>query len=235
VLRATVGIGGWLSDLQVNLAWNKRPVAGLSAKPESQVTTGFILVSKLANGTVLFAGYGRNRTRLHDEIEATGRRVVHVENPIADLSGFDNVISFGYRHLLSPALLDTARRPVVNLHISYLPYNRGAHPAVWALLEDTPLGVTIHEIDQGIDTGPIIVQQRVDLESLNVSFNAVRALLVAKIEALFLRHMTAILDATYATAPQSGRGTFHNMRDLPPDLTSLDINAGEYIARRENA
>jgi Formyl transferase len=212
----------------VKLAWNKRPVAGISAKPEAQVTTGYFLVSKLANGTVLFAGYGRNRTGLHAEIEATGRRVVHVENPIGDLSGFDSVISFGYRHILSPALLATARRPVVNLHISYLPYNRGAHPAVWALLEKTPLGVTVHEIDRGIDTGPIIVQQRVVLESLDLSFNAVRSLLISKIEALFLRHMPDILDGTYSATPQSGRGTFHNVRDLPTDLASLDINAGEY-------
>ena len=38
------------------------------------------------------------------------------------------------------------------MHISYLPFNRGAHPNYWSFKDNSPKGVTIHFIDNGIDT-----------------------------------------------------------------------------------
>ena len=51
-------------------------------------------------------------------------------------------------------------RQAINLHISYLPFNRGAHPNFWSFVDNSPKGVTIHEIDEGLDTGPIIHQKK---------------------------------------------------------------------------
>jgi methionyl-tRNA formyltransferase len=50
----------------------------------------------------------------------------------------------------------------LNLHISLLPLNRGAHPAAWAIREGTKHGVTIHKIDSGLDTGEIVYQEEID-------------------------------------------------------------------------
>ena len=57
-------------------------------------------------------------------------------------------------------MLDRLPDRVVNLHIAYLPYNRGADPNLWSVLEDTPAGVSIHYVDEGVDTGDIIAQRR---------------------------------------------------------------------------
>ncbi|NKD54762.1 hypothetical protein HEQ72_04215 [Haematospirillum sp. 15-248] len=39
---------------------------------------------------------------------------------------FDVVISFGYRHILKKLVIESANTPIINLHTSYLPWNRGA-------------------------------------------------------------------------------------------------------------
>ena len=66
--------------------------------------------------------------------------------------------------LLKKRVLNNIIIPIVNLHISYLPWNRGAHPNFWSFFDATPTGVSIHLIDKGIDTGPIIVQKKVKLD-----------------------------------------------------------------------
>jgi len=53
-----------------------------------------------------------------------------------------------------------------NLHPGYLPWGRGYYPIFWALWEDTPAGATLHEINEGIDTGSIVdqIQVKYDIE-----------------------------------------------------------------------
>jgi len=73
----------------------------------------------------------------------------------------DLVVSYSYRHIIKQDVLDTLPDKFINLHIALLPYNRGADPNAWSFLDETPKGVTIHIIDKGIDTGPILCQREV--------------------------------------------------------------------------
>ena len=77
-----------------------------------------------------------------------------------ELRNVDLVITFNYRHILKKNILNKLKRPAINLHIAYLPFNKGCHPNFWSFVEDSPKGVTIHEIDKGVDTGPIICQKK---------------------------------------------------------------------------
>jgi methionyl-tRNA formyltransferase len=64
-----------------------------------------------------------------------------------------------YGQILSKALLDTPRFGCVNVHTSLLPKYRGAAPIQWAILNgDAVTGVTIMQMDPGLDTGPILSQ-----------------------------------------------------------------------------
>lgn len=83
------------------------------------------------------------------------------EMPIlgSDVIGLDCIVSHGYRHILKPQVFELV--PTINCHISLLPWNRGASPNYWSWENDTPKGVTIHKVDKGIDTGPILVQREV--------------------------------------------------------------------------
>ena len=68
-------------------------------------------------------------------------------------NGIDFIVSYRYRHIISPEVINEIGGKVINLHISLLPWNRGADPNFWSWLEDTPKGVTIHYVDKGINIG----------------------------------------------------------------------------------
>ena len=62
--------------------------------------------------------------------------------------------------MLSPEVLDAVHSRFINLHAGITPRYRGVHGAYWALAEGRSdlCGVTVHEIDAGIDTGPALAQ-----------------------------------------------------------------------------
>jgi len=127
-------------------------------------------------------------------------------------SGVDWIVSYGYRHMLRPPLLAQYRRRAVNLHVSYLPWNRGADPNFWAWFDGTPKGVTIHIIDEGLDTGDIVEQELVTFsgsETLASSYDALRR----KVEALFDRVWPALRGDEIAGRRQEGPGTVHRSAD----------------------
>lgn len=167
---------------------------------------------------VMFLSSDRVDTYLPAFLTDAGHIVTREHEPVSDLASCDLAVSFGYRHLLRRPSLQTAKRPPVNLHISYLPYNRGAHPLFWASFEGTPVGVTIHEIDEGVDTGPIIAQQRVPMAD-DDTFASGYVKIMAAIQSLFVANWSAIETGTYATTIQPVEGTKHRVRDLPEGFT----------------
>lgn len=76
----------------------------------------------------------------------------------------DFVVSCGFRHILPQDVLQIPSEGCLNLHPAYLPYNRGANPNVWSIVEGTPAGVTLHWMDSGIDTGDIVARREVEVD-----------------------------------------------------------------------
>ncbi|WP_159299938.1 formyltransferase family protein [Spiribacter sp. SSL99] len=59
-----------------------------------------------------------------------------------------------------------ANANLFNIHFSYLPAYKGCFTSIWPILnEESVSGVTLHKIDKGIDTGPIVDQRRFDLHN----------------------------------------------------------------------
>ncbi|MBT8412400.1 MAG: hypothetical protein KJP02_11465 [Octadecabacter sp.] len=181
----------------------------------------------MTKSTVAFLGYDRHQTRLCEAIEAEGYAVWNTNEPVMDLSRFDHVVSFGYRHLLRQPIIDTARRPIMNLHISFLPYNRGAHPNFWAWVEGTPHGVTLHEIDAGLDTGPVLASRRVMFDDDLITLRDSQARLISEIESLFIASFSSWVAGDIKPVAQVGKGSFHKAKDLPNWLKTWDISARE--------
>lgn len=72
------------------------------------------------------------------------------------------VVCAGYMHLLTPGFLARFPHRVVNVHPSLLPAFPGAHAVADALAAGaTETGVTVHEVDEGLDSGPILAQEPV--------------------------------------------------------------------------
>ena len=121
---------------------------------------------------------------------------------------YDFLISFGYRHIISKEILSYFQEKAINLHISYLPWNKGADPNLWSILENTPKGVTLHQLDYGLDTGQILYQKKIsfdDNETLKSSYEKLQNELVK----LFKSKWDNIKFNKVKSIEQKGKGSYH--------------------------
>ncbi len=92
----------------------------------------------------------------------------------------DFIALAGFMKLLSPLLIDAFPNRIVNIHPSLLPKYPGTHGIRDSYLSGDPrLGITIHYVDYGLDSGPIIVQrsfQRTGTETLEEIEEKIHAL-----------------------------------------------------------
>lgn len=140
---------------------------------------------------------------------------------------YDWVISYGYRHILKKEHIQSSNNPIINLHISYLPWNRGADPNYWSWVENTPKGVTIHAIDEGIDTGDIFIQKEIIFhgdETLSSSYNKLKN----EIEDLFINNFENIIEGRILPQKQQKGGSLHYMKDFPGER-SWDLKVKNII------
>ncbi len=113
---------------------------------------------------------------------------------IAQLKAWSpDLIIFTGGNILRGSLLAVPRFGVLNAHLALLPEIRGMSAPEWSLLLDVPVGITIHYIDAGIDTGPILLRSElpdagrseslIDLRNRLIAFGIEKTLeVVAKID-----------------------------------------------------
>ena len=170
---------------------------------------------------ILFLGHRSKKIKLINFLKKKKFKVSCINKPLdarSNLKIYDLIISFGYRHIIDTKILKKCKRPIINLHISYLPFNKGAHPNFWSFIEGTPSGVTIHEINSGIDTGNIIFQKFVNIDlykNKSLTFNKIYEKLLFEIENLFLQNFDNIMNKKYISYKQNEIGTFHTKNQLP--------------------
>ncbi len=118
---------------------------------------------------------GRGRKRTPSPVKQTALRngieVLQPENAseegfcrrISD-KGPDILIVVAFGQILRRNLLRIPRWGVLNIHASLLPRYRGAAPIQWAILNnETRTGLTAMRMEEGLDTGPILLQEAVDI------------------------------------------------------------------------
>jgi methionyl-tRNA formyltransferase len=120
--------------------------------------------------------------------------------------GADAVVVAAYGLILPPPVLNAPWLGCLNVHASLLPRWRGAAPIQRALLAgDRETGITIMQIEEGLDTGPIVLQEKVP-----IARDATSAGLSAELASLGGRLMLAALDgvaeARLPATPQPQEG-----------------------------
>lgn len=77
----------------------------------------------------------------------------------------DVIVVSAFGQIIPKALLELPRYGCVNIHASLLPKYRGAAPIQWAVMDGEPIsGVTIMQMDEGLDTGDMLAKTEVPLE-----------------------------------------------------------------------
>lgn len=180
------------------------------------------------NKKILFLGYKYKKTRLIKFLKNKGYRVFQHGN--ANLTqnliknNFELILSFGYKKIVKQKIISQLNRPIINLHMSYLPYNKGADPNLWSFIDNTPKGISIHEIDTGVDTGPIIIRKKVLFNNVeNKTLRTTYLILFKEIEKLFMKNFKLILNNQYKKIKYKSKGTYHSKKDFPKEIKSWDI------------
>lgn len=159
---------------------------------------------------------GSERIWLKDFLESFGDQVIQYQDKLDEnssiLNDVDFIISYGYRYIIKPDIVRKFKNRAINLHISYLPWNKGADPNLWSFLEDSPKGVTIHYIDSGLDTGEIIVQKEVTYYE-NDTLRTTYERLTQTIEQLFMEYWPLIREGKVKGIPQPMGGSYHKLKD----------------------
>ena len=104
------------------------------------------------------------------EILNPNRVDINVINKIKSISP-DIIFSIYYRKILPKSILELPKLGCVNIHPSLLPKYRGPIPTAWAIEKgETNFGITIHYMDEGIDTGDILVQKKYSIKHNETGF-----------------------------------------------------------------
>lgn len=174
------------------------------------------------------------------DVAALSRECVFEAGQLTDRAALDRLkalqpdmaLSVLFGHILRPPFIDLFSRGCLNLHPSLLPYNRGAFPNVWSIVDRTPAGVTLHYIDHGIDTGDIIAQRQLEVSPIDTGKSLYEKLEQSAFE-LFCEQWPLVKAGQSQRLTQVHHaGTVHRVKDVD-GIDEIDLDrqyrAGDLI------
>jgi len=118
-----------------------------------------------------------------------------------------------FKYRVRPKLLNSLNIGAVNIHPSALPYNKSRHSAFWGIMNGTPLGATIHWMDESFDTGDIIAQATFEDDGV-MSAEEVYGRQLSLCLELFDQHLPSTLIDNPPRINQPAGGSYHFERDI---------------------
>lgn len=170
--------------------------------------------------SILFLTNNQESLALYEWLKEheTGREVYVISNKLTPdmVKGLDPafIVSYNYRHIIPGEILEYMLGKAVNLHVSYLPYNRGSSPNFFSFIDDTPKGVTIHEMTAGLDKGRILCQREIIFDEEKETFASSYSRLQQEIMELFKENWDAIKAGALKGFLPIEKGTYHTMKQL---------------------
>ena len=148
-------------------------------------------------------------------ILATMEQMYEIEDLVFLSTEFDRIIR--------PHLFKT--KNLYNIHFSLLPAYKGCYPSVWPILNgEEYVGVTLHKMEAGIDTGDIIAQKRFKLSSKETSFS-LYSKLIAEGTKFVVKHIDSIITNRYKAYPQPAIGsTYYSKKSIDYANLTIDLN-----------
>jgi methionyl-tRNA formyltransferase len=125
------------------------------------------------------------------------------------------VVCVDYGQILRPELLAVGQLGAINVHPSLLPLHRGPSPVAGAILSgDTETGVTTMVMDEGMDSGPLLLQERIPLDPGMTTRGELSEALSKQGAALLVETLARLRAGTLTPTPQdASRATFTTMLD----------------------
>jgi len=128
----------------------------------------------------------------------------------------DFILSFYYRNMIKPEVLEIPRQGALNLHGSWLPKYRGRVPVNWAVINgETETGATLHYMVEKPDAGDIVDRERVEIAFTDTAFDV----------------FTKVADAAVTVIARA----WPLLRDGNAPRIPMDLKAGSYFGGRKPA
>lgn len=210
----------------------------VAASPEVAIPTlGYLLSSEHDLALIISrpaspSGRGRELTPTPVAIWASEHCIpIYTPESATDfderLHEFDLVITIGYGLLLPEFLLNQPKYGFINLHFSLLPLLRGAAPVQRAIitgLEQT--GVTVFKLDSGMDTGPIYVQQSMQIAKSDTAGSLLTKL--AQLGPAAISETLIKIESGFQPEPQDS-----SLATLAPKLSKVEGKISWDLSARE--
>lgn len=176
---------------------------------------------------IVYLGLNKIGKRIYDWLLEQGEEVLCLLTSSEQLRLIpelkpDLIISGGFRSIIPKNILDIPKKGCINFHKALLPVNRGANPNVWTILKNTPAGVTIHLMDHGIDSGPILKQREVRFSPADTAGSLYTKLEEAQFD-LFRDFWPEFKGGAIQPVKQNAQGTIHKKSDFK-NLWQIDLD-----------
>lgn len=133
---------------------------------------------------------------------------------------FNLVLSIHCKQLF-PKIL-TERIKCINVHPGYNPLNRGWYPQVFSIINNLPVGATIHEIDEHLDHGNIIARSFVEKYNFDTSETLYNRILKKELD-LLESNLDNIINENYQITEPENDGNIYLKKDFN-NLLEIDLN-----------
>jgi methionyl-tRNA formyltransferase len=134
-------------------------------------------------------------------------------------NNYDLVISIHCKQLFPVELINHLK--CINVHPGLNPFNRGWYPQIFSIIKKTPIGVTIHEIDEKLDHGSIIIRESIIKNNFDTS-ESLYSKIVAKELELLENNIEKIISNNYEIIVPEGEGILYLKKDFN-DLLELNL------------
>jgi methionyl-tRNA formyltransferase len=175
----------------------KSNVVGVVSSPDRPAGRGYSLVPTEVKRAALSLGLP---VRQPEKLAGFSLESAFGKNP-------DVGIVVAYGHLIPSVVFNEPRLGLVNVHFSLVPKYRGAAPMQWALIRgEKETGVSLFQIEKGLDTGPVFIQQKYAITSED-NAETLRKNLVSMGVELLEEFLRKIEEGPWVPTPQAGEPT----------------------------
>lgn len=161
-----------------------------------------------------------NAPAIGDVAQELGLPTVDSEEALAAIP-FDVLLSVYYDRIIGKRVLELARVASINLHAALLPDYRGRFTFLYAILNgEAEYGVTLHLIDEGVDTGAIIAKRSFPITAAATAQSLYDQTAEEAI-VLFQETLPSIIDGSFNSTPQDAGRYMYRTGDLPDGEVDL--------------
>lgn len=157
---------------------------------------------------------------------------VNAKESISKIKSYncDLLVSMSFNQIFKREIIDLTPFGIINCHAGKLPFYRGRNVLNWVLINDeNEFGITVHFVNEGIDTGDIILQETYGITEKD-NYNTLLEVSYEKCAELLYKALILIKENNYKRIPQSEihpHGTYCGIRQLGDEYIDWSFTSRE--------